>query len=47
MGVLNNISLQKAKTTAKMSVENHLIALAAESSRVNNKIIDTDTYAKV
>lgn len=38
---------KRAKTTAKMSVESHLIALAAESSRVNNKIIDMNIYANI
>ena len=33
-----------ARTTAKMSVESHLIALAAERSRVNGEIIDMNEY---
>ena len=36
----------KARTAAKMSVESHLMALAAEESRINDTIISMSEYAR-
>lgn len=47
VSLLSEEQTNKARTTARMSVESHLIALAAESSRTKGIVVDMSEFNKI